>query len=91
VTRTDGAEVTVVERGDREPGRHEVDDLGDDEGGNHERPRVCLEQLERLGVMRVVPVDVGVERTRVDNEGRYRSTSAARISSMRAAMSLRPL
>ena len=39
--------------------------------------------------MRVVRVDVGVERARVDEERRYRLTSAARISSMRSDTSVR--
>ncbi len=48
------------------------------------------QELERFGVVAVVGIDVGVERSRVDEEG-YRATSAARISSMRSEMSSRPL
>jgi len=38
----------------------------------------------------VVGVDVGIQRSGVDQES-YRSTSAARISSIRSEMSSRPL
>jgi hypothetical protein len=49
-----------------------------------------LEQFEALGVMIVVCVDVGVERTGIDEEG-YRETSSRRISSMRTETSCEPL
>lgn len=49
-----------------------------------------LEEFEALGVMVVVCVDVGVERTGID-EKRYRETSSRRISSMRTEMSCEPL
>ncbi len=48
------------------------------------------QELERFGVMAVVGIDVGIERSRVDEEG-YRVTPAARISSIRSEMSSRPL
>lgn len=44
----------------------QIGDLGDDKRGNDQRPWVSLEQLETAGVVGVVCVDVGVERTRVD-------------------------
>lgn len=47
---------------------------------------MILEQLETLPVVLIVGVDVGVERTRIDDES-YRDTSARRISSMRTEMS----
>ena len=74
-----------------QPGRQQIDDLGDDEGRDDQGSGVCFEQLERGCVMSVVGVDVGVERARVDDDGGYRATSAARISSMRSETSLRPL
>jgi hypothetical protein len=49
-----------------------------------------LEQFEALGVVIVVCVDVGVERSGVDEEG-YRETSSRRISSMRTETSCEPL
>ncbi len=48
------------------------------------------QQLERFGMMAVVGIDVGIQRSRVDEES-YRVTSAARISSIRLEMSSRPL
>jgi hypothetical protein len=41
---------------------------------------VGLEQFQRRFVMRVVGIDVCVEWARVNEECRYRFTSAARIS-----------
>jgi hypothetical protein len=68
-----------------------VDDLGDDQGGDDERARVGFQQFECSSVVRVVGVDVGVERPGVDDERGYRATSALRICSMRSDTSLRPL
>ena len=50
-----------------------------------------LEEFQRGRVVRVVGVDVGVERPCVDDERRYGPTSVARISSMRSETSLLPL
>lgn len=44
----------------------QIGDLGDDEGGDDERPRMGLEQLQAGGVVGVVGVDVGIERPGVD-------------------------
>ena len=52
---------------------------------------MCFEEFERGSVVGVVGIDVGVERAGVNDECAYRTTSAAKISSMRAEMSLRPL
>ena len=71
--------------------REEIGDLGDDQGRDDERAGVGLEQFECGSVVSVIGVDVGVERSGVDEERGYRSTSAARISSMRSETSLRPL
>lgn len=73
-----------------EPGCDQVGDLGDDEGGNDERPGVTLQQLETGGVMSVVSVDVGIERPGVADQ-RDGESSEARISSIRSETSLRPL
>ncbi len=74
-----------------EPGGQQVRDLGDDEDRDDQRAGMCLEQLERCLVVSVVAVDVGVERPGVDEQGRYRRTSAARISSIRSETSCCPL
>lgn len=47
-----------------------------------------FQELQRSRVVRVVGVDVGVEGSSVDDEGRYRPTSDARISSIRSETSL---
>lgn len=73
-----------------ESGRQEVHHLRDDELGDQKGPGVSLEQLETLVVVVVVRVDVGKERTGV-NDQRYRETSMRRISSMRAETSPDPL
>lgn len=44
---------------------------------------MSFEQLETLVVVVVIRVDVGIERTGVDDQS-YRETSMRRISSMRA-------
>ncbi len=70
-----------------QPGFDQVGDLGDDKGGDDERPRVGFEQLKTGGVMGVVGVDVGVERPGVDDQCDGAS-SEARISSIRSETSL---
>jgi hypothetical protein len=50
-----------------------------------------FEKFQRGRVVRIVSVDVGIERPDVDDERPYRPTSAERISSIRAGTSLRPL
>ena len=52
---------------------------------------MCFEQFKCCNVVGVVGIDVGVERSGVDDDCPYRSTSVARISSMRSETSLRPL
>jgi hypothetical protein len=74
-----------------ETGREQVHDLGDDKGRDDERAGMGLEQLERSRMVGVIGIDVGVERSGVDDERSYWATSAARISSMRSETSLRPL
>jgi hypothetical protein len=74
-----------------ETGREQVDDLGDHQRRNDEWAGMRFEQFEGGSVVRVVGVDVGVERSGVDDDRGYRATSAARISSMRSDTSLRPL
>ena len=64
----------------------EVRHLGDDELRDDEGAGVRLEKVEALGVVAVVEVDVGVQRTSVDDQ-RDAGTSAARISSIRSEMS----
>lgn len=73
-----------------EAGLEQVDDLGDDECGDEQRAGVLLEDAEARGVVPVIGVDVGVERTGVDEDS-YRATSARRISSIRSEMSEWPL
>jgi hypothetical protein len=72
------------------PGFDQVGNLGDDERGEDEGPRVGLEQLQAGGVVGVVGVDVGVERAGVEDQ-RDGAISEARISSIRSEMSLWPL
>jgi hypothetical protein len=69
----------------------QIRDLGDDQDGNDEGTWVGLEEVEARRVMAVVGIDVGVQRSRVDDEPCYRLASAERISSMRSETSLRPL
>jgi hypothetical protein len=80
VGRADHAEVAVVDCGD----------LGDHQGRDDQRAGVRAEQLQAGEMMAVVGVDRGVEGAGVDND-RYLGTSAARISSIRSEMSVRPL
>ncbi len=69
----------------------EVCGFGDDEGRDDEGAAVCLEQFEAGFVVCIVGVDVGVQRSGVDDQGAYRSHSRLRISSIRADTSERPL
>lgn len=69
----------------------QIGDLRHDEDGHDQWAGMRLQKLERRLVMRVVGVDVSVERAGVDDNARYRRTSAARISSMRSETSVKPL
>lgn len=71
-------------------GTEQVDDLGNDQGRNDQRSRMGLQQLRTRLVVLVVGIDVGVERTRV-NDDSYGVTSLPKISSIRSEMSCRPL
>jgi hypothetical protein len=71
---------------DAEPAAEEVDDLGYDQLRDDERSRVGLEKLQAVPVSSVVAVDVGVQRTGVDDQ-RDSGSSMARISWMRSEMS----
>ena len=64
--------------------------LCDHEHGDDQRSRMCLQQLQAGLVMTVICIDIGIERSGVDQDG-YRATSALRISSMRSEMSGCPL
>src|SRR6202035_40783 len=68
----------------------QVDDLGDDEGRDEQWAAVALQQLPTGQMVGIVSVDVGVQRTRVDDQ-RDRATSAAIMSSIRSEMSVCPL
>jgi len=67
----------------------QVGDFGDDQRRNDERTGVCLQQFETGNMVRVVGVDVRVERAGVDDQ--RDGDSARMISSTRGEMSLRPL
>jgi hypothetical protein len=69
-----------------ETGSQEIGHLGHDRFGHDQRPRVIFEQPQARLVVGVVLVDVGVERSRVDDQ-RDRRASSRRISSMRRAVS----
>lgn len=73
-----------------QPGADQMDDLGDDERGEDERPWMGLEQLQAGGVMSVVGVDVGVQGAGVEDQ-RDGAISEERISSIRSETSLWPL
>lgn len=73
-----------------DPRPEQVRDLGDDERRDDQRAGVRLEQLEACGVVRVVGIDVRVQRPGVDDQ-RDGALSERRISSMRSETSLRPL
>lgn len=68
----------------------QIGDLRGHEGGDDERTGMRLQQLEAGGMMGVVGVDVGVERSGVDDQ-RDGAISEARISSIRSETSLCPL
>lgn len=64
--------------------------LGDHQRRHYKRTRMVLQQLRRCVMVPVVLVEIGIQRTSVD-EDRYGLTSARRISSMRSEMSSCPL
>ena len=68
----------------------QIDDLGDHEAWDEQRPPIRLQQFPTRRMVRIVAVNVGVQRARVDDQ-RDRSTSEAMISSIRSEMSVRPL
>lgn len=69
----------------------QVGHLGDDERGDDQRARMCFEEFQRWPVVGIVSIDVRIERPSVDDQRGYCATSAARISSIRSEMSVRPL
>lgn len=73
-----------------QPSADEIGDFGDDERRDDERTWVSFEQVQASGVVSVVAIDIGVERTGIDDQSDC-WTSLARISSMRSEMSSRPL
>lgn len=72
-------------------GAEQVDHFGDDEGRDDQRTRMGLQEIQRCLVVSIVSIDVGVQRSGVDEQRGYGATSAAKISSIRSEMSLRPL
>jgi len=50
------------------PGGDQIGDLRDHENRNHERSRVCLQEGKALFVVRVIRVDVGIQRAGVDDQ-----------------------
>ena len=68
----------------------QVGDFGDHEDRDDQRAGVAFEQVEACVVVRVVGVDVRVERPGVDDQCDD-CCSARKISSMRSETSLRPL
>lgn len=75
---------------DAEACTKQVGHLSDDQLRDDQGSRVGLQQLEALGVVRVVTVDVGVERPCVDDQG-DEPTSPERICSMRSETCAWPL
>ncbi len=73
-----------------ESGPDQIGHLSDHQVWNHQRTRMSPEEVQGFLVVPVIGVDIGVERTSIDDDG-YRATSAASISSMRSEMSSRPL
>lgn len=65
----------------------QIGHLGQNQRRNDQRTRVGLQQLETCRVMSVVPVDVGIQRTSV-NDQRDESTSARMSSSIRSEILL---
>ena len=58
-----------------EASREQVDDLGDDQGWHDQWAGMSLEQVEGRRVLGVVGVDIGIQRSGVDDESAYRGTS----------------
>ena len=71
---------------DADAGTEQVRDLGDHEHRDEQWPGVDLEQFEAGGAVPIVPVDVGVERSGVDDQSDERDL-AARSSSILSEMS----
>jgi hypothetical protein len=69
-----------------QPLTDQVGGFADDELRDDERPGVGGEQLQALGVMTVVAIDIRIERAGVDDE-RGQRASARRISLIRSPMS----
>jgi hypothetical protein len=69
-----------------QPGRDELGNLCDDQRRDQQRSRMLREQLKAGPVIAVVGVDVGVQRSSIDDQ-RGDVASAARISSIRSEMS----
>ncbi len=68
-----------------------VRDLGKAERREDQGTGVLIQQRDALDVVRVIGIEIRVERAGVDYERDRGPTSAARISSMRSEMSRRPL
>ncbi len=73
-----------------EPLSHQIGHLRDDQRRNDQRTRMRLKQFKARLVMAIIAIDIGVQRTGVDDQGDD-PTSPARISSIRSEMSDRPL
>jgi hypothetical protein len=73
-----------------EPAGQEVGHFGHDEYGYDQGAGVGFEEFQGFVVVVVVGVDVGIERSGVDND-RYGATSSRRISSIRTETSCEPL
>lgn len=70
--------------------REQIADLGDDERWYDKWAGMGAQQLQAGRMVGIIGVDVGVKRSRVDDQ-RDDAISAPRISSMRSEMSLCPL
>lgn len=68
----------------------EVDHLGDHQGRDDQGTEMRQEEIKGLVVVPVVGVNVSIKRPGIDQD-RYLATSAVRSSSIRSAMSSRPL
>ena len=68
----------------------EVGDFGDDELRNQQRTRMRFQEPQTLLVVVIIFVDVGVQRSGVDDQ-RDRRASSRMISSTRRAVSREPL
>lgn len=73
-----------------EPSFDEIRDFGDDELRHEQRPWMGFEELQACFMVAVVLVDICVKRPGVDDQ-RDRRASCRMISSMRRAVSRRPL